>query len=193
MLFPNFWLKPKLKPSILPLLLYPISILWMVFGMMKLMVISPNQSRVPIICVGNITIGGNGKTPTAIKLRSLLNDLGYNSHIVSRGYKSIIKGPHLVDKIRDSTSLVGDEALMMAQYGPTWISRNRNKGIESAIKSGAEVIILDDGLQNYSVKKDFSIIVIEASIGFGNGYLIPAGPLRESITSGLKKGKINAI
>ena len=187
MLFPDFWLKPKKTHSILPFALYPISLLWMILGKIRDLVTSSTACTIPIICVGNITIGGNGKTPTSIKLRDLLKDLGLRPHILSRGYKSRFKGPHFVEPTIDSFEDVGDEALMMALYGPTWISRNRHTGIKSAIKAGANVIILDDGFQNNVVQKDFSILVIESSIGFGNGFLIPAGPLRETVPRGLKK------
>ncbi|MDG2475342.1 MAG: tetraacyldisaccharide 4'-kinase [Paracoccaceae bacterium] len=190
MLFPYFWLKPKFKSSFFPYLLYPISLVWMAFSVLNKIIILPYKSPVPIICVGNITVGGNGKTPTAIKLRSLLKELGYNPHILSRGYKASLKGPHFVNPTKDSFREVGDEALMMSMSGPTWISRNRRLGIKSAIASDADIIILDDGFQNNSIKKDFSILVIEASIGFGNGYLIPAGPLRENIKSGLNKANL---
>lgn len=148
------------------------------------------KCAIPVICVGNITIGGNGKTPTALKLRSILKDLGYEPHIVSRGYKASIRGPHLVNSKIDTFSEVGDEALMMAFYGPTWISRDRSSGAESAAKSGADIIILDDGFQNNAVYKDFSILVVDATVGFGNGFLIPAGPLRERVNDGLKKANI---
>lgn len=187
MLFPNFWLKPKLKQSFFTYSLYPMAILWSAVLKLKLITLSQYRSPIPIICVGNITVGGNGKTPTALKLRSLLKELGYKPHILSRGYKANYKGPHRVNHLTDSFLDVGDEALMMAAYGPTWISQNRRSGIKSAVASGANVIILDDGLQNNSIIKDFSILVIETSIGFGNGYLLPAGPLREPISSALEK------
>ena len=114
MLFPNFWLEPKYKQSFYSYLLYPFSICWMAFGKLKMKLTSSYQSPQPVICVGNLTVGGNGKTPTALKIRSLLRNLGYKPHIVSRGYKARIKGPHLVDPESDSFLEVGDEALMMA-------------------------------------------------------------------------------
>ena len=190
MLFPNFWLETKHKQSLYPYLLYPISICWMALGKLKIQLTSSYQSPLPVICVGNLTVGGNGKTPTALKIRSLLGDLGYKPHIVSRGYKARIKGPHLVDPTRDSFREVGDEALMMASQGPTWISQNRSAGVKAAANSGANVIVLDDGFQNFSIKKNLSVLVIESSTGFGNGYLIPAGPLREKISTGLKRADI---
>ena len=170
MLFPRFWLKSKIKLPLFPLVLYPMSVLWIALSkiyQLRTKIIRPFKSTVPVICVGNITLGGNGKTPTAIKVRSILKELGYNPHILSRGYKAKFKGPHLVNPKKDSHVEVGDEALMTSMYGPTWISRDRRLGIKTAIASGANIIILDDGFQNFSIKKDFCILVIEASIGFG--------------------------
>ena len=190
MLFPEFWRKQKSKKFLLKYLLFPASLFWRLLLKLEFTFIVPQKSSVPVICIGNITIGGNGKTPTAMKVRSLLKDLGYNPHILSRGYKSKLKGPHLVNPAVDSFLDVGDEPLMMSLYGPTWIARDRRLGVKSAILSGADIVILDDGFQNNSIVKDLSILVIETSIGFGNGCIIPAGPLRESISAGLKKADI---
>ena len=152
MLFPKFWLRQKFKLSILSHLLFPFSLMWLGLNQVRFLLISPSKSPIPVICVGNITVGGNGKTPTALKLRSILQEFGYNPHILSRGYKSKLKGLPLVDVTSNTFIEVGDEPLMMAQYGPTWISRNRRSGISSALSSKANVIILDDGFQNYSIK-----------------------------------------
>ena len=190
MLFPKFWLKPKSKLVLLQYLLAPATLIWTGLLKLELLFVIPKKSPVPVICIGNITIGGNGKTPTAMKVRSLLKDQGYNPHILSRGYKSKLKGPHLVNPMVDSIIDVGDEPLMMSLYGPTWIARNRYEGIKSAVSYGADVIVLDDGFQNHTIVKDFSILVIETSVAFGNGSLIPAGPLREPILSGLKKANL---
>ena len=187
MLFPKFWLKPQYKHSILSYILYPLSIVWLGLSKLRAKLSSGTKCLIPVICVGNITIGGNGKTPTALKLRSLLKSLGFEPHIISRGYKAQLKGPHLVNTKIDTFATVGDEAIMMGHYGPTWISRNRNSGAKSAIALGADIIILDDGLQEHSLKKDFSILVVDTYVGFGNGFLIPAGPLRERVEDGLKK------
>ena len=187
MLFPKFWLKPKSSSFFLKYLLLPATLIWRFFRKLELTFVVPQKSPIPVICIGNITIGGNGKTPTAMKIRSLLTDLGYTPHILSRGYKSNFKGPHFINPALDSFLDVGDEPLMMSFYGPTWIARDRRSGIKSAILSGADIIILDDGFQNHSIIKDFSILVIETSVAFGNGYLIPAGPLREPVSSALKK------
>ena len=190
MLFPKFWLKPKDNQSFLKYLLFPATIIWRLLIKLEVSFKVPIKSAVPVICIGNITVGGNGKTPTAMKIRSLLKKLGYNPHILSRGYKASFRGPHLVNPLEDSFLDVGDEPLMMSFYGPTWVARDRRLGIKSAISSGADVIILDDGFQNHSIFKDFSILVIETSVAFGNGYLVPAGPLREPISNALEKADL---
>tara|TARA_Y100001968_G_scaffold330128_1_gene381131 strand:- start:334 stop:1203 length:870 start_codon:yes stop_codon:yes gene_type:complete len=145
---------------------------------------------IPVICVGNITAGGNGKTPTALKIQKLLQTAGYRTHILSGGYKSQLKGPLLVNPHIHSFKDVGDEPLMMSSYAPTWIAKNRRCGVKSAHAAGADVVILDDGFQDTSIKKDLSIVVVDSSTAFGNEYLIPAGPLREPIVSGLKRADL---
>ena len=190
MLFPKFWLKQRSNRLFLQYLLWPATLIWSILSKLELIFVVPQKSPIPVICVGNITVGGNGKTPTAMKIRSLLQNLGHKPHILSKGYKSNVKGPHLVDPKIDSFLDVGDEPLMMSFYGPTWIARNRRAGIKSAALSGANIIILDDGFQNHSIIKDFSILVIETSVAFGNGSLIPAGPLREPISIALKKADL---
>ena len=193
MLFPKFWLKPKSNHLFLYYLLSPATLIWRILIKLDIIFSVPWKSSVPIICIGNVTIGGNGKTPTAMKIRSLLGSLGYKPHILSRGYKGNFKGPHLVKPMTDSFLDVGDEPLMMSFYGPTWIAKDRRSGIKAAVLSGADIIILDDGLQNPSIIKDFSILVIETSVAFGNGCLIPSGPLREPISSALGKANLLII
>jgi tetraacyldisaccharide 4'-kinase len=140
-----------------------------------------------VFCVGNFTVGGAGKTPTAIALHALLTSLGRTAHFVSRGYGGSNEGPHRVDPTIDTADKVGDEPLLLAQHGPTWISRNRALGAEMAVNAGADAIILDDGLQNPSLIKDCSFAVIDSSYGIGNGRVMPAGPMREPLISGLEK------
>ena len=187
MKFPNFWLQAQKRQIFFILILSPFSFIWALATKIKFLMGKNQKLPIPVICVGNVTVGGNGKTPTALKLQNLLTKMGYKAHIISRGYKANLKGPHFVNKDSDSSFLVGDEPLMISQYGPNWISKNRISGIKLAAKHGAEVAILDDGFQNNSFRKDFSILVIDCVIGFGNGWLIPSGPLRESPHSALNR------
>lgn len=147
----------------------------------------PYQASVPVISVGNFVLGGAGKTPVTIALAQKLKAMGYNPHIISRGYGGSLAGPIAVDLSHHQFHEVGDEPLLLAKYAPTWISRNRRAAVPLAIQAGANVLLLDDAHQNYSIKKDLSFVVVNGYQGFGNGHVFPAGPLRQSIASGLKE------
>ena len=141
---------------------------------------------IPVICVGNIIIGGSGKTPVTQALQILLRELGYKPHVVSRGYGGKSKGPVYVSS-SSSHKQVGDEPILLSKTGPVLISKNRKKGVYKAWETGADLVLLDDGLQNASIAKDLSLVVVDSRILFGNQRLIPLGPLREPITSGLSR------
>ena len=140
----------------------------------------PYRSRLPVICVGNFTAGGTGKTPLAIHLCEHLRAAGHEPVVLTRGYRGGLSGPYWVDRKTDSARDVGDEALLLARAAPTQLARDRQAGAR-AIETGpnaATVIIMDDGLQNPGLAKDLSIAVVDGSRGIGNGRVIPAGPLR---------------
>ena len=180
---PKFWYKSL---TLISLTLLPVTLLYYLLTKINQMIKSPYKSKVPVICIGNLTVGGTGKTPTTIVLVERLVSMGYKPHIISRGYKGTELGPLRVDTKIHTVTQVGDEPLILATFAPTWVSKNKSNGIKVAVKEGADVIVLDDGLQNPSIYKDFSIITVDAKIGFGNGFLLPAGPLREPINSRLK-------
>lgn len=144
---------------------------------------------VPIIAVGNHLVGGSGKTPTTIMLAKLASELQIKAHIVTRGYKGSIQGPYLVQE-NDNPKHVGDEALLLARAAPTWVSKRRILGAEEAVKQGAELIILDDGMHHNSIHRDCNILVLDKSIKCNNSYLLPAGPLRESLHSALSRSNM---
>jgi tetraacyldisaccharide 4'-kinase len=141
----------------------------------------------PVICVGNLVAGGAGKTPVVLSLVDLLKDRGYNPHLLTRGYGGSETGPIQVSPGRDTADDVGDEALLLVSKAPTWVSRSRPLGAQAAIDTGASIIVMDDGYQNPSIYKDFSLLVIDGASGFGNGRLLPAGPLREPLEFGLSR------
>lgn len=147
------------------------------------MAIPGAQAGLPVLCVGNFTLGGAGKTPTVIMLAKMLADAGGRPFCLSRGYGGSEAGPKLVDGRSDSAAQVGDEALLLARAAPTVVARDRIAGAEFARTQGASVIILDDGLQSPSLAKDFTLAVIDARRGIGNGRVFPAGPLRAPLNA----------
>ena len=148
---------------------------------------APRKVSVPVICVGNLTAGGAGKTPAALSLGRLLAAKGCKVHFLTRGYRGREKGSLQVDPSQHSADDVGDEALLLAAAAPTWVARNRVAGAEAAIRSGAGVIVMDDGFQNHSLARDLSVLVIDGPYGLGNRRLLPAGPLREPVDGGLAR------
>lgn len=145
------------------------------------------RAGVPVICVGNFTVGGAGKTPTAMTLAAMLQQVGRKPFFLSRGYGGSDAGPKLVDAHTDSAAQVGDEPLLLARIAPTVVARDRIAGAEFARLQGADVIIMDDGLQNGSLAKDFTIAVIDGRRGIGNARVFPAGPLRAPLEAQLER------
>jgi tetraacyldisaccharide 4'-kinase len=138
---------------------------------------APYRSRLPVICIGNFTAGGSGKTPTAIAVAKLLAELGAKPAFLTRGYGGTIEGPQFIKK-GQSAEEVGDEPLLLAEIAPTMVSVDRPAGAKAIEASDASVIVMDDGFQNPSLAKDLSLVVVDAESGIGNGLVMPAGPLR---------------
>ena len=184
---PRFWYKKN--DTYISNTLYPFSLLFRFGTKLRNLVSRKRKTDLPIICIGNIVVGGAGKTPVAIKLGSLLKRKGYKPHFVSKGYGGIETNNILIKEWHSAQS-VGDESLLLSEVAPTWIGKDRNKSFALAKENGADCIIMDDGFQNPSLQKDFSIIVINGEQGFGNKRVIPSGPLRESISRGISRANL---
>jgi tetraacyldisaccharide 4'-kinase len=144
------------------------------------------QAAMPVLCIGNLTAGGSGKTPVAIAIARLLQARGKKPLFLTRGYGGKTHGPALV-KPHHSARIMGDEALLLARAAPSIVSRDRALGGALAGDEQADVLVMDDGHQNFSLKKDMSLVVVDGGGGFGNGMVLPAGPLREPVAQGLKR------
>ncbi|HEX3575135.1 MAG TPA: tetraacyldisaccharide 4'-kinase [Rhodopila sp.] len=138
------------------------------------------HAPVPVVCCGNVTVGGAGKTTLILDLANRLSGRGV--HILLRGYGGSARGVHCVQP-NDPVTLVGDEALLLAQAAPTWTGADRAASAKAAIEAGARILLMDDGLQNPTLAKTASILVIDGRTGFGNGRVLPAGPLREPVAT----------
>ncbi|MCA3627046.1 MAG: tetraacyldisaccharide 4'-kinase [Methylobacterium sp.] len=136
---------------------------------------------IPVIAIGNFTAGGAGKTPVTRALSEALAARGERPFILSRGYGGSLRGPHRVEPSRDTAAMVGDEPLMLARQGPVIIARDRRAGARMALEQGASVLVLDDALHNPHLAKDFTLAVVDGGAGFGNGFCLPAGPLRAPV------------
>lgn len=142
----------------------------------------PYRSKLPVVCIGNFTVGGAGKTPLAMAVARLLRDVGREPAFLTRGYGGSLTGPHIVDPRRDSAAETGDEALLLARIAPTIMARDRKAGAMAIEKLSAGVIVMDDGFQNPSLAKDLALIAVDAAAGFGNARVFPAGPLRAPLS-----------
>ncbi len=172
---PPFWYE---EPGLQAHLLAPVA--WVYGAIARRRMDRRDQPEVaaPVICVGNLTVGGTGKTPTALALAEAAMALSHKPGFVTRGYGGTHVRPHLVDPDHDTTRSVGDEPLLLARAAPTVVGANRAQGATLLLDRGADLIIMDDGFQSRSLAIDFALITVDARRGIGNGRVIPAGPLR---------------
>ncbi len=187
---PDWWYSDA---RAIPFLLSPISTLYGLAVKYRWHVTKPYCAGIAVICVGNFTMGGAGKTPTALFLAEHLKSMGENPVFLTRGYGGRIQGPHLVDPGSDKSSDVGDEPLLLSRSAATIVSVNRPEGVRfiTTLETlSPTVIIMDDGFQNPSLVKDLNIIVVDSQRGIGNGKIFPAGPLRESMYSQIRRADI---
>ena len=180
---PEFWSRPSFAGAALA----PIGWIYGAVTDWKRTHASPYRPRAKVICVGNLTAGGSGKTPVVEAVARNLRARGLRAMILSRGYGGRLAGPVLVNRGVHSAADVGDEPLLLSATAPAIVARDRREGAILADAEGADVIVMDDGYQNFTLAKDLSILVVDAETGFGNGHIIPAGPLRETAAAGLAR------
>ncbi len=185
---PGFWDRAPDSAGFVPTLLAPLAVIYAAGTARRVAQRAKVTPNIPVICVGNLNAGGTGKTPTVIALLERLSK--FNPHVVSRGYGGSLEGPVQVDEKTHDAGKVGDEPLLLSAFAPTWVAKDRAAGAAAAEAAGAGVILLDDGFQNPDVAKSASIVVVDALRGFGNGRVIPAGPLREPVDVGLKRADL---
>lgn len=180
---PGFWS----ADGALPRLLVPLSAVWTAAGRARRRLATPYRPAIPLICVGNAVAGGAGKTPVALALAAEIKGLGLRVGFLSRGHGGYERGPLLVDPAVHDAAAVGDEPLLLARSGPTVIARDRAVGARYLETHGVDVIVMDDGLQNPDVAPTASLLVVDGGGGFGNGRVMPAGPLREPLADALAR------
>ncbi len=179
---PDYWNDPP-RPSLRLLSLLYAGGMWARFALT-----SPLKLSVPVICIGNVVAGGAGKTPVVIAFAEYLKQQGHVPHILTRGYGG--SGSHPMQVTPQHTAAeVGDEALLLARHAPCWVDANRRRSAKLAIRAGANILLMDDGFQNPALEKDISILVIDGGYGFGNGAVLPAGPLRELPTAAYRRAQ----
>ncbi len=183
---PHFWYA---RPGWQALALRPLEALWRVGAKRRQARGRGEAVGVPVICVGNLTVGGTGKSPTVIALIERLQARNLTPHILSRGYGGTQTGPIRVTQDMTADE-VGDEPLMLDAFAPVWVARDRVAGARAACAAGADALILDDGFQDPALIKDISILVVDTQTGFGNGRVLPAGPLREPVAQGLSRADV---
>lgn len=184
---PDFWSRPQRGWQARAL--SPFAALYTWGGRWRMASTTPAQAAVPVLCIGNLTLGGTGKTPVAIALAQMLKAGGHAPFFLTRGYGGRERGPLRVDPARHTADDVGDEPLLLAGAAPVIVARDRVAGAALAVRDGASLIVMDDGFQNPTLAKTASLVVIDGVAHFGNGAVFPAGPLREPVSQGLARAQ----
>ena len=177
----------NIRGQILFPVFYFLSLVWVLFHYLRTKFGRYERMPIPVVCVGNITLGGAGKTPTVIFLASYLKKNNINVHVVSRGYGGKFRNTVFVNQSRHNASDVGDEPLLISRYAKVWVSKTKKTGVFSAYKAGADLVILDDGHQNFSIEKNISILVFDAELSLTSERIFPLGSLREKPSSAITR------
>lgn len=190
---PRWWYsRDRRHAPVARMLLKPASWIWSGVTARRIARATPVDPGAPVISIGNLTVGGSGKTPIAREVLRLLHAQGVNAAALSRGYGGTREGPIQVDPSVHTAADVGDEPLMLAQDASAWIARDRVAGARAAVAAGAEALVLDDAHQNPTLKKTLSLIVVDGETRddewpFGDGSVFPSGPMREPLQAGLAR------
>lgn len=179
---PKYWQSNSLVSKMLT----PLGKLYGLATALRLKIKKSQKTEVPVICIGNITAGGTGKTPVAISVAKMLTTAMHHPIFVTRGYGGRLQNV-LVNNKKHTAQDVGDEPLLLAEQAPVVVNADRYAGAQMAVREGADVVIMDDGFQNPTLYKDLSFLVFDGHYGIGNGRIIPAGPLRETFENGIKR------
>lgn len=178
---PWFWRSRSLTARAIAGALSPAAALYQAGQKLRWRMTKPQRAPIPVICIGNASLGGVGKTPFAMLVERLLREKGVRSFFLTRGFGGALKGPLLVDPEKHNAHDVGDEALLLARRAPTILAANRPAGAALAAEKGAGAVIMDDGFQNPTLRKDLSILLVAADAGDAGERLFPAGPFREPL------------
>ena len=196
---PKWWyLRDRKHAAMARMLLKPLSWVWADVTAGRIARARPVDPGAPVISVGNLTVGGSGKTPIARETLRLLRTAGIEAHALSRGYGGTLKGPVQVDLAAHTATDVGDEPLMLALDSPAWIARDRVAGARAAVAAGAEALVLDDGHQNPALAKTLSLVIVDGETRddewpFGDGSVFPSGPMREPLKAGLARADVVVV
>lgn len=177
---PAFWYAPIGARAVG---LMPLALVYGAVEALRRRLTTPEKPEIPVICVGNLTVGGAGKTPTVRALAELLRGAGHQPVVLSRGFGGQNTGPLRVDPTRHSALETGDEPLMLADELPVYIARDRRQALRAGVWDGAQIAIKDDGFQNPTLAHNYNLIVVDGATGFGNALLLPAGPLRQPLAA----------
>jgi tetraacyldisaccharide 4'-kinase len=179
---PAFWSESDWRVAALS----PLAVVYGAVARRRLVTAPRKQVDLPVLCVGNLTVGGSGKTPVAIALALEAGRMGLKPGILSRGHGGRVRKPLLVEPDRDSAELVGDEPLLLARHSPVAVTPDRAAGARLLEEQGCDFVIMDDGFQSAQIHMDFALLVLDAAHGVGNGWVFPAGPLRARIVDQLR-------
>ncbi|MBJ7448101.1 MAG: tetraacyldisaccharide 4'-kinase, partial [Brevundimonas sp.] len=196
---PRWWYdRDRRHAPVQRMMLKPVSWIWAAVTARRIARTVPVDPGVPVISIGNLTVGGSGKTPVAREVLRLLRAAGIDAQALSRGYGGSLEGPVRVDLAVHTAAEVGDEPLMLALDSPAWIARDRVAGAQAAAVAGAQALVLDDAHQNPALKKTLSLIVVDGETRdgewpFGDGSVFPSGPMREPLKAGLARADLVVI